>query len=165
MGIYATSQMGTLTRNPVPPSVLFPGDYKYVLGLSVAVGAVPTPGAIQTPNDDNVITEAFAVGNRSLAVTLATRPGGGGPPGCMVQITASADPGASEIDIQDAAVDADAAYLTPSSNTSYKITAWTLNGGVYTAWSEFQPESGGFITLKCIANPNGVKFSAKVMYV
>jgi hypothetical protein len=84
----------------------------------------------------------------------------------MVQVFASANPGAAEIDVQDAAIDADGAYVT-SSNTAYKLTTWTQVGGsgLYTAWAEFQPEGGRFISLKVIANPNGVNFIAKVSYI
>ncbi|MBU6231662.1 hypothetical protein KGP36_03255 [Patescibacteria group bacterium] len=164
MPIYYNNGKNTLAVNPVPPTCLMPGDGKYMLGLSVAAGIAPTPGQVQEPNDSNVLFEAVNVNDRSIAINLAPRPMGGSTPGLLVQVSADGDPGAAEIDIQDAAVDADGAYLTPN-NAVYKITAWTLNGAVYTAWTELQPESGRFVTLKVIANPNGVKFTAKAVYV
>ena len=164
MGAYASSGSNSLVPNSVLPACLWPGDEIYVLGLSYVLATGPTPGQILAPNDSNVLFEAVTIGERSLAVALAPRPGGGAPPGLMVQVTANADPGASEIDIQDSAVDADGAYLTPA-GASYKLTAWTNNGAVYTAWAEFQPESGPFVSLKVVLNPNTVKFTAKLKYV
>jgi len=170
MPSYANSGLGTLTPNPIVPTVLYPGDEKYVFGTSVPVGTSPTPGIIQTPNDSNVVLEAVTVGERSIAVALAPRPGGGAVPGVMVQIIASANPGAAEIDVQDAAVDADGAYLTQLTSTAYKMTVWTLLGdgsGRYISTTQLQPEGGHFISLKVIANPNGVgiTYTAKIVYV
>jgi hypothetical protein len=164
MGKYTNSGTNTLALNPTLPTCLYPGDYKYVWGTSVASGSSPTPGQIQTPNDTNINFESPAVASRSLAVALAPRPGGGAPPGVIVQVNASGNPGAAEVDIQDAAIDADGAYLTPT-NSSYKLTSWTQNGGVWTAWAELQPESGNFVSLKLVANPNAVNFTAKIIYV
>jgi len=165
MPAYATSGSNSLTPNTTPPTVLYPGDDKYLFGTSVAAGTPPTPGQVQAPNDSNVVAEAVVVGERSISVQLAPSPGGGAVPGCIVQVTASANPGAAEIDVQDAAVDADGAYITPTSSASYKITAWTQNGAVWTAYAELQPEGGRFISLKVIANPNAVSFTAKIAYV
>lgn len=164
MGQYQTSGTNTLVPNPYPPASMWPGDDVYVLGLSYVLANGPTPGQILAPNDSNVLFEAVTIGERSLAVCLAARPGGGAAPGLIVTVNASANPGASEIDVQDAGIDADGAYLTPS-GAAYKFTAWTNNGGIYTAWTELQPESGRFVSLKVIANPNGVKFTAKLSYV
>jgi hypothetical protein len=86
----------------------------------------------------------------------------------MVQAIASANPGAAEIDVQDAAVDADGAYLTQTTSAAYKMTVWTALGdgsGRYISTTQLQPEGGRFISLKCIANPNAVTFTAKVIYV
>src|SRR5580700_11374290 len=97
---YFNSGLGTMTVNPVPSTGLLPGDEKYLWGTS---GIPPTPGQIQAPNDSNVVTEAVAVNERSIAIQLVPRPGGGSPAGLMVQVIASANPGAAEIDVQDAA--------------------------------------------------------------
>ncbi len=164
MPAYATSGTSSMVRNPSLPVVLYPGDDTYVFGTSYDTTKGPTPGQIQTANDDNVLFEAAALGARSVAVALAPRPGGG-VPGLMVQVTANANPGAAEIDVQDAAIDADGAYQTNSSSASYKITVWTQVGAVWTAWTELQPEGGRFVSLKVIANPNIVKFTAKLSYV
>ena len=164
MGQYATSGTNSGTPNTTPATMLSPGDEVYVFGTSWVSGQPPTPGQIQAPNDSNVNFEAVTIGERSIAVCLAPRPGGGAPPGLMVQINASASPGASEIDVQDSAIDADGCYLTPAGG-SYKITAWTQNGGIFTAWVELQPESGPFVSLKVVLNPNTVKFTAKLKYV
>lgn len=156
---------GTMNLNTELPTGLYPGDEKYVFGLAQAEGSPPTPGQIQAPNDSNVQFETVVVGERSIAVAISPRPSGG-PPGLMVQITADADPGAAEFDVQDAAIDADAAYITPLTSPAYKITSWTAAGnGQFTAWTELQPEGGRFVTLKCIARPNAVKFKAKIAYV
>lgn len=163
---YATSGSASILPNTVLPTSLWPGDECYVWGLSYVLATGPTPGQVQQPNDTNVLGEVVNVGDRSVAVALAARPGGGAPAGLMVQISATADPGASEIDVQDAAVDADGAYLTSSASTSYKLTAWTKqSANLWTAWTELQPEGGRFVSLKCIANPNAVKFTAKLVYV
>ena len=159
---YANNLAGNLTVNPVLPAALLPGDEAYLFGT-----AVLTPGQSQKPNDANVQFEVVTVNERSIAVCLVSRPGGGAAPGIMVQVFANANPGAAEIDVQDAAVDADGAYLTPSGNTAYKLTTWTQlgNSGIYTAFAELEPETGPFVTLKVIANPNAVSFWAKVKYV
>lgn len=169
---YATSGSGSLVPNSVLPAVMSPGDHVYVWGTSVAAGNPPTPGQIQAPNDYNVIKEVVVAGERSIAVALNARPGGGTPASVIVQITASANPGAAEIDVQDAAIDADGAYITPvplgGGTNPWKINSWTgpLGDGVsYTAWAELSPEIGPFTTLKCISNPNGVNFAAKYIYV
>jgi hypothetical protein len=164
MPIYNTSSTKSLVLNPVPATVLWPGDEVYLLGTSFKSGNPPTPGIPQGANDSNVQFEAAIATQRSIAIALAPRPGGGAPPGLIIQITASADPGASEIDVQDAVVDADGAYLTPTSAT-YKITAWTHSGALFTAWAEFQPESGPFVSLLVVTNANGVKWTAKAKYV
>jgi hypothetical protein len=165
MPVYFNSGTGNLVRNPVLPTVLMPGDEKYLFGT---VGANPIPGTSQNPTDDNVVTEAVTVNERSISVQLGARPGGGSPAGVMVQAIASANPGAAEIDVQDAAVDADGAYLTQSTSTAYKITTWTALGdgsGRYIGTTELQPEGGRFISLKVIANPNAVSYTAKIIYV
>jgi hypothetical protein len=171
---YATSGSGSLALNPVLPAVLWPGDQVYLWGATntnpgfgAADAGAPPPGQIAAPNDGNVNFEDVVTGARSIAVQLASRPGGGAAPGCMVQVIANGNPGAAEVDIQDAAIDADGAYLTNTSSTIYKLTTWTQIGSsnFWTAWSQFQPEGAGFITLKLIANPNGVEYTAKLVYV
>ena len=158
MPAYATSGTQTLTRNPVLPTVLYPGDEKYVWGTSPN-----NPGQISTPNDDNVVFETVAAASRSIAVTLAPRPGGGAP-GLIIQISANGNPGDLIVLVQESAVDADGAYITPSPAV-YTVSAWTQNGGVYTATVELQPDGAGFITLLCSANPGPVKLTAKIRYV
>lgn len=155
--------MGSMAVNPVLPTVLWPGDEKYVWGTSPN-----NPGQISTPNDSNVITEAVNVGDRSIAVAIAPRPGGGAPPGLMAQAIASANPGVAEIDIQDAAVDADGAYLTQTTSTAYKMTVWTAltdGTGRYISTTQLQPEGARFITGKIVLNPNAVTFTLKFVYV
>jgi hypothetical protein len=162
---YATSGTESMVPNSVAPAVLYPGDDCYLFGTSYAAGQPPTPGIIQTPNDANVQFEAVALDERSIAVSLSPRPGGGAPPGIMVMVTANANPGAAEIDVQDSNIDADGAYETNLSSASYKLTVWTQEGAVWTSWAELQPEGARFISLLCIANPNGVKFTAKLSYI
>ena len=161
---YNDSGTNNQTLNPVLPTALYPGDDKYVWGLSYNPAVGPTPGQIQTPNDSNVLPEAVATGDASIAVNLVSRLGGSAP-GVIVQITTESNPGASEFDIQDSAVDADGAYITPNTNPNYKITTWTNNGAYWTANVEFQPEGGRFMRLKCVTNANGGTFQAKVSYV
>lgn len=168
MGQYATSGTGSTVLNTVLPAVLWPGDEVYVWGTAQAAGAAPTPGQIQAPNDSNVVMEAITVGERSLAAALAPRPGGGYPPGIAVLITLSANPGVMEIDVQNAPMDADGVYQTPTGSAVYKITTWngpTGPSNLYNAYVELEPESDRFVTLKCITNPNGVKATAKISYV
>lgn len=165
MSQYATSGTNSLTPNPVPPAMLLPGDSVYVFGLSY-VGGTPTPGQILTPNDSNVQFEAVTLGERSIAVALAPRPGGGAPPGLMVQVNCSINPSSTmEVDIQDSSIDADGAYITNTSSAIYKMTAWTLNGGIYTTWAELQPEGGVFVSLKIVALTANMKLTAKITYV
>ena len=143
------------------PLVLTPGDSCYMFGVLAST-------ATQLPvNDTNVAFETVTAGERSISIQLAPRAGGGAPPGIMVQVIANANPGAAEIDVQDAAVDADGCYLTNTSSTAYKLTTWTQLGstGTYVAWTELQPEGAQFISLLCVANPNAVKFTAKAVYV
>lgn len=161
---YNGSGTGSTTPNTVLPAALLPGDSAYLFGTSVAAGTPPAPGQIAQPNDANVIGEIVTAGEASIAVNLARLPNAA-PAGAAVQIIASANPGVCEIDIQNAHIDADGAYLTPT-NTTYQITTWTATGtGTYTAWAEFQAEGGTFMRLKCISNPNAVTFIAKVLNV
>ena len=158
---YATSGTGNVSLNTQLPAALWPGDEYYPFGV-----ATYAPGQIQKPNDANVQYEAVVVGERSISCALAPRPSGGSPPGVMVQVFTNGNPGAAEIDVQDANIDADGAYLTPTSSTAYKITTWTQLGAssVYTGFTELQPEGGRFISLKVIANPNAVPMWAKLSY-
>src|SRR6266849_2476261 len=100
---YATSGTENQTLNTTPATALWPGDQVYVLGTSFVAGQPPTPGIIQAPNDTNVQFEAVTIDERTIAVALAPRPGGGAPPGVMVQVTADSNPGVAEIDVEDAA--------------------------------------------------------------
>lgn len=149
-----------------PPPSLLPGDERYLFGTTVAAGTGPTPGVVQSPSDANVVTEAAATGVLSQQVHLAPRANGGAP-GVMVQVIASADPGAAEVDIQDAAIDITGAYLVPN-NASYKLTVWTAMAdgtGRYMCYTELQPEGAKFLRLKVVANPNAVTWIAKIVYV
>lgn len=160
---YANSGTGSLAVNPTLPAALWPGDEIWFFGTSVL-----TPGVQQKPTDANVQLEAVVVGERSIAATLAPRPPGGAPPALMVMVIGSAAPGAAEIDIQDAAIDADGAYLTPTGSIAYKVTAFTAltdGSGRSVAFAEISPEVGHFVSLKVIANPNGVNWAAKGVYV
>jgi hypothetical protein len=157
---YANSGLETLAVNPVAPVGLAPGDEVYVFGTKVYV-----PGEVAKPNDTNVQFETVVVDERSIAVTLMPRPGGGSPPAIIVQVSTNANPGAAEIDIQDAAVDADGAYETPTGSTAYKITTFTQENAIWTAFAEISPAIGRFITLLIVANPNAVAWTAKICYV
>jgi hypothetical protein len=155
---YYDSGTNNYTLNPVAPTVIYPGDDKYLFGT-----APNTPGVQQAANDSNVEFEAVGVGERSIAVQLA-RGSQGSAPGAIVEVIADADPGAAEIDIQDSAVDADGAYITPA-NGANTINAFTNNGAYWIAIAELQPSPGGFTTLKMVANPNAVNWRAKIRYV
>jgi hypothetical protein len=77
------------------------------------------------------------------------------------------NPGVMEVDIQNAPMDADGAYLLPTGAT-YKITSWTGPVGpknYYFAWAELQPVGDDFLRIKVITNPNGVLIAAKVNYI
>jgi hypothetical protein len=157
---YNTSGTESLAVNPVLPSVLLPGDQKYLFGTTPYL-----PGQVSEPNDANVVTEAVILDERSIAIQLAPRPGGGAPPGLHVIAIASANPGAAEIDIQDAGIDADGAYQTQTTSPAYKMTVWTQEGPVWVASTQLQPEGGKFLTALIVANPNAVSFIVKAMYV
>lgn len=157
---YQTSGGETLTRNPAAPAVLWPGDEAYQFGT-----AVLTPGQSQKPTDDNVQFEAVTVDERSIAVCFAPRPTGGSPAGVEVRVFANANPGAAEIDVQIANVDADGAYTTPSGSAAYKVTTWTQEGIIWVGAADLQPLGAQFMTLLVVANPNGVSFWAKTAYV
>lgn len=158
---YKDSGTNNITRNPVQPTALYPGDQTYLFGTKTLV-----PGQQQVPTDNDVQFEAVTVGERSISCQLVPRMGGG-VAGCIVSIMANGNPGAAEIDVQDSATDADGLYITQTSSTAYKINSWTQIGSSnnYFATAEFQPEGGRFISLKCVANPNAVLFTAKVAYV
>lgn len=167
MGQYANSGTGLMTLNPVIPAALWPGDSAWLFGTAQAAGQPPTPGQIQAPNDTNVVPEAAAVGERSLACSLASRPGGGAAPGVSVLVIASGNPGVMEVDVQTSPRDCDGAYLTPTGSSAYQLTTWTgpQPDGTYFAWTELEPLSDVFLSLKVITNPNTVKLAAKVNYV
>lgn len=160
MPAYLTSGTNNLTLNPTPPSALYPGDQIYLFGTGPGA-----QGGNSLPDDTAVGFEAVQVGERSIACQLVDMPMRS-PGGVHVMVLASANPGAAEIDVQDAAMDADGAYLTQTTSTAYKITTWTQVGasGVYIGTTELQPEGGRFISLKVIANPNAVSFKAKLSY-
>lgn len=155
---YQTSGTGNLTLNPAAPTVLQQGDDFYPFGV-----VNPAPGQQSKPNDSNVQFEAVTVGERSIACQLNYGPARS-PGAVIVQVFANANPGAAEIDIQDAGVDADGAYATPTGSAAYKLTAWTQLGASanYMAYAEINPEAGRFVTLKVIANPNAVQFWGKL---
>lgn len=158
---YATSGTNNLTLNTAVPSVLYPGDQLYVFGTGPGA-----QGGSFLPDDTTVGFEAVLVGERSIAFQLADMPSRS-PGGVHVLLIASANPGAAEIDVQDGAIDADGAYITQSTSTAYKITTFAQVGASanWVGSTELQPEGGRFISLKVIANPNGVSWKAKVVYV
>jgi hypothetical protein len=158
MPTYATSGTGSLSYNTVPPGALWPGDSSYLWGTG--------PGLGQAVDDSNVQPETVAVNSRSLSAALSPRPGGGAPAGISVLVIASANPGAAEVDIQTSPSDSDGSYLTPTGSSAFKLTTWTAAaGGQFVSWAELQPLSDHFVSLKLIANPNGVKFTGKLVYV
>lgn len=157
---YATSGSLSLVPNTTPPACLWPGDEAYQFGTSAFV-----PGNPQKPTDATVQFETVTVAERSIAVNLANRPGGGSPAGVEVRVFANANPGAAEIDVQIANVDADGAYTTPSGSAAYKITVWTQEGNQWVGAADLQPLGAPFMTLNVVANPNAVKFWSKVTYV
>jgi hypothetical protein len=84
----------------------------------------------------------------------------------MVEIVFSANPGVFEVDIEEAAIDAESSYLLNSSSTAYKITVATARpDGTYVAWAELQPQGGAFLRLNMVALANVVTTKAKVVYV
>ena len=138
------------------PTVLYPGDQKYLFGTAPA-------GAMPQPSDANVVSEAIVAGDESVPVQLASMPGR--VPGCMVQIVASADPGAAVFVIQESAIDTDGSYLVPS-NPAYTLSTWTARGdGTYTVWSQLQPDSSVLLRLSRSAGGNNVNYKAKIAYV
>lgn len=157
---YATSNSESLAVNTVVPACLWPGDEAYPFGTATLV-----PGSPQKPTDATVQFEAVALDERSIAVNLAARPGGGVAPGVEVRVFANANPGAAEVDVQVSNVDADGAYTTPSGNAAYKITAWTQEGNIWVGAADLQPLGAPFMTLLVVANPNAVAFWAKATYV
>lgn len=157
---YATSGSLSLVPNTTLPACLWPGDEAYLFGTATLV-----PGSPQKPTDATVAFETVAVGERSIAANLAPRPGGGSPAGVEVRVFANANPGAAEVDVQIANVDADGAYTTPSGSAAYKITVWTQIGAVWVGAADLQPLGAPFMTLNVVANPNAVKFWAKATYV
>lgn len=157
---YATSGTNNLTLNTAVPSALYPGDYIYLFGTGPGA-----QGGNSLPDDTTVGFEAVNVGERSIACQLADLPSRS-PGGVHILVITSANPGAAEIDVQDAAVDADGAYITQSTSAAYKITTWTQVGASanWIGSTELQPEGGRFISLKVVANPNAVQFKAKLSY-
>jgi hypothetical protein len=155
---YQNNGLNNLAVNPAPPVALRPQEVAYLLGTATTAG--------QPISDSNISFEAVTVGERSIAAMLAARPAAGNAPGLRVQVVARANTGAAEIDVQDAGVDAEGAYATPTGSATYKLTTWTaLGGGLFMAFAELVPETGPFVTLKVIANPNAVSYWAKVTYV
>lgn len=157
------------TQNP--PAALLPGDWKYLFGTSSVVATGPTPGVIQAPNDANVqyeditvpMASAAAVA-RSIAAQLCPVPGR--PPGAMIQLVWPADPGVFTCQVQESARDEDGLYLLNAASAAYTINAATAVGdGRYTAWTELQPQGGGFIRLKFTALAGSKLVSAKLVYV
>lgn len=142
------------------PAALWPGDEFYPFGTAALV-----PGSPQKPTDATVQFEAVVLNERSVAACLVPRPGGGVAGGVEVRVFANANPGAAEIDVQVANVDADGAYTTPAGSAAYKITAWTQEGAVWVGAADLQPLGAPFLSLLVVANPNAVSFWAKATYV
>ena len=156
---------GSLVPSPIVPTVLYPGDNKYLWGTSVASGAAPTPGQQQAPTDANAVFEAVSVSEASIAFSLAAYDRR--TPGLSLVLIANANPGAAEIDIQDASIDADGAYVAQTTSTAYKVTSFAQVGtsAYYIATVELQPSGAPFTRLFMVANPNAVSWLAKVVYV
>ena len=78
-------------------------------------------------------------------------------PSISVEISFSGDPGAFEIDIQDADTDADKFYQTiPAGGV---ISAVSAN---FTARTELVPIKGRFVRLKLVTRTNAVALTAKI---
>lgn len=147
-----------------PPPVLSPGDERYLWGTSVAAGVSPTPGQQQAPTDANVVGETLVVGVKSQQVTLTPVPGR--VAGAMVQIVFSGNPGAFEVDVEEAAVDDTNKYILNATSAAYKIVAATaMADGKYVAWAELQPQGGRFLRLGLVALANVVTVTGKVIYL
>jgi hypothetical protein len=159
MPYYATGGSNSQTPNTVLPTVLQPGDEKYVFGT---VGANPLPGISQNPNDSNVVAEAAVAGGASIAVQLGPRPGGGATPGLSVYVTSSTNPGSSEIDIQEADVDADGAYSLVTSTS--KITTWTQVGALWVATIDISSVVGRFVRAYIKTLGTGGNWTVKFTY-
>lgn len=155
-----------------PPTALYPGDYKYLFGTSYVVATGPTPGQIQPPTDANGVYENLTapIAAAGVAASIAAQlvPSSGRVPGAMVQLVWPADPGAFTCLVQEAAINQEGMFLLPTGSAAYTINAATAMAdgtGRYTAWAQFQPDSGMLLRLKFTALPGSKLVLGKLLYV
>jgi hypothetical protein len=147
---------GATTPTAQVPSSIYAGGWAYLFG-------VPTISN-EPPGDSNISGETPTAGEASVAVALAPAMIGSIVRNVGVQLLFSANPGAFNIQVQEADTDADGFYLTPAA-AAYTITAATEIGstGKYVARADLGAIGSQFIRLFCDANPNAVSIVAKVV--
>lgn len=149
----------TVPSYPSPanlPRAISQGDSIYLFGLqSNADKSIPI-------SDMNVVGETPAPPQASIAVGIPPAAGVNGPqPAISVEIGFSGPPGAFNVQIQEADVDADASYITPS-NAAYTMTVVTAQNK---ARADLTTGAGKFIRILLSSRANLVAMTAKVTRV
>lgn len=134
---------------------LNPGDSAFLVGVLAA-------GATQLPiQDNNVDFEEAPVGMVSISACIAGRKEAGSAPAVSLQLIFEIDPGAFNVQLQEASTDADGCYLTPSA-AAFTITSATNTGGKFVAFVDDIPTGGRFLRILVKLNPNDADLIAKL---
>jgi hypothetical protein len=144
---------------------LAPGDSAYVFGVAPA-----GQGSSNAIDDTNVLGEEpvaiLPAASASVAIIALPK----GPPPMITVDIAFVDlvggvqvpsaPGVFEIDVQEADVNCDADFITPTVTTTYFITA--VIAATQRARADFSPIGGNFVRLLIKSLTNDVEVIAKI---
>jgi len=156
---YPGVASATVPAYPSPanlPRGLMQGDSIYLFGLQAnADKSIPI-------SDMNVVGEQPAPPQASIAAGMGPVAGMNGPqPAYSIEIGFSGAPGAFSVQVQEADVDADASYITPS-NAAYTMTVVTAQNK---ARADLTTGAGKFIRVLLASRANAVTMTAKITRV
>lgn len=152
MPFYPGVALATNVNSTPPPYCLSPGDSFYLLGT-------PT-NTRRSIGPDNVTGETPIAGQASDRVAIAhLHPSI--VPNVGVELIFSANPGAFNLQLQEADSDADGLFITPSP-AAFTITSATLVGALYVARVDVGTFGSRFIRMLCSLNPNAVAIIARI---
>jgi hypothetical protein len=137
------------------PRALYPGTSAYLFGTRKT--------AQLPPASDNVSFETPGAGQASIPVDMGSQGGANVSivPNVGLELIFNANPGAFNIQVQEADTDADGCFITPAP-AAFTITAATQVGAFWVARVDLGTIGSGLVRLLCSANPNAVGILAKL---
>ena len=145
-------------NSPLSPLAMGPGDWVFVIGKKSAT-------ATQSPATDATVTYETPVAPYASIAITSGRKEAGYAPSLSVQILFNANPGAFNVQLQEADTDADGCYITPS-NSAFTMTTSTQiqASGIYVVRADLVPLGGRFqrLFIPTNGNPNAVGMIAKL---